>query len=100
VLFAPAGELVPVAMRALDAGGTLAGAGIHLSDIPRLDYAAALSRRSSCAASPPTLAPDSEKFLRLAATLGVRTTVAVRPFAEAGRVLADRITAQPSPPRG
>ena len=38
ILFAPAGELVPVALRALDRGGTLAVAGIHLSDIPALDY--------------------------------------------------------------
>jgi hypothetical protein len=52
MLFAPAGELVPVAMRALDAGATLAVAGIHLSDIPRLDCAAELSRTSSYAASP------------------------------------------------
>ena len=41
ILFAPAGELVPVALAALDRGGTLAVAGIHLSDIPPLDYAAA-----------------------------------------------------------
>ena len=38
ILFAPAGELVPVAMAALDRGGTLAVAGIHLTDIPRLHY--------------------------------------------------------------
>ena len=38
VLFAPAGELVPVALQALDRGGTLAVAGIYLSDIPALDY--------------------------------------------------------------
>src|SRR5690242_667810 len=44
VLFAPAGELVPVAMRALDQGGTLAVAGIHLSDIPSISYADELFR--------------------------------------------------------
>ena len=38
ILFAPAGELVPVALRALDRGGTLAVAGIWLSDVPPLDY--------------------------------------------------------------
>ena len=38
ILFAPAGELVPVALAALDQGGTLAVAGIHLSDIPVLNY--------------------------------------------------------------
>lgn len=38
VLFAPVGDLVPVALRALDRGGTLAVAGIYLSDIPALNY--------------------------------------------------------------
>ncbi|MEV4612464.1 zinc-dependent alcohol dehydrogenase family protein [Kitasatospora sp. NPDC049258] len=38
ILFAPVGDLVPVALSALDRGGTLAVAGIHLSDIPGLDY--------------------------------------------------------------
>ncbi len=38
ILFAPTGELVPVALAALDRGGTLAVAGIHLSDIPALRY--------------------------------------------------------------
>ncbi len=38
ILFAPAGELVPVALEALDRGGTLAVAGIHLTDIPSLNY--------------------------------------------------------------
>ena len=38
ILFAPAGELVPPALRALERGGTLAIAGIHLSAIPPLDY--------------------------------------------------------------
>ena len=54
VLFAPAGELVPVALRALDRGGTLAVAGIWLSDIPALAYAASSSRNAGCAASPRT----------------------------------------------
>lgn len=38
IIFAPAGELVPPALRALDRGGTLALAGIHMSPIPSLDY--------------------------------------------------------------
>ena len=38
VLFAPVGDLVPVALAALDRGGTLAVAGIHLRDVPALDY--------------------------------------------------------------
>ena len=55
VLFAPAGELVPVALRALDQGGTLAVAGIHLSDVPAPGLRRrAVPARSSCAASPRT----------------------------------------------
>src|SRR5690606_6734405 len=38
ILFAPAGDLVPVALAALDRGGTLAIAGIHLTEVPALDY--------------------------------------------------------------
>jgi alcohol dehydrogenase, propanol-preferring len=44
ILFAPVGDLVPVALTALDQGGTLAVAGIHLTDVPSLDYAKHLFR--------------------------------------------------------
>ena len=48
ILFAPAGDLVPVALRALDRGGTLAVAGIWLSDIPTLTTTTRSSRSGSC----------------------------------------------------
>ncbi|MFC5993463.1 zinc-dependent alcohol dehydrogenase family protein [Pseudonocardia hispaniensis] len=89
VLFAPAGELVPVAMRALDAGGTLAVAGIHLSDIPRLDYAAELFREKQLRSVTANTRADGEEFLRLAAALGVRPTISERALDEADRTLAD-----------
>ncbi len=89
VLFAPAGELVPVAMRALDQGGTLAVAGIHLSDVPRLVYAEELFREKQLRSVTANTRADGEEFLRLAAALGVRPTTSVRPFGEADRVLAD-----------
>ena len=54
IVFAPAGEIVPVALAALDRGGTLAVAGIHLTDIPRCGMPTTCSRSASCAASPPT----------------------------------------------
>ena len=57
----------PLALRALDRGGTLAIAGIHLSDIPLLHYDTDLFEERRCAASPPTPAPDGEEFLALAA---------------------------------
>jgi propanol-preferring alcohol dehydrogenase len=89
VLFAPAGELVPVAMRALDAGGTLAVAGIYLSDIPGLRYADELFREKNIRSVTANTRADGEEFLRLAAALRVRATVSPRPLDEADAALAD-----------
>jgi propanol-preferring alcohol dehydrogenase len=89
VLFAPAGGLVPVAMRALDQGGTLAVAGIYLSDIPRLVYAEELFREKQLRSVTANTRADGEEFLRLAIALGVRPTVTPHPLAEADRALAD-----------
>ena len=54
ILFAPVGELVLPALAALDRGGTLALAGIHLSDIPTLNYQEHLFQERTCVRSPPT----------------------------------------------
>ncbi|HEY1968560.1 MAG TPA: zinc-dependent alcohol dehydrogenase family protein [Pseudonocardia sp.] len=89
VLFAPAGELVPVALRSLDAGGTLAVAGIHLSDIPALNYQAELFREKQLRSVTANTRADGEEFLRLAAALGVRPRVDERPMAAADQALAD-----------
>jgi propanol-preferring alcohol dehydrogenase len=89
VLFAPVGELVPVAMRALDQGGTLAVAGIHLSDVPSLNYAAELFREKQLRSVTANTRADGEEFLRLAAALHVRPHVQPRPLTEADRALAD-----------
>jgi propanol-preferring alcohol dehydrogenase len=73
ILFAPAGELVPVALAALDRGGTLAVAGIHLSQIPPLDYQAHLfEERRLCSVTANTRA-DGEALLALAAEIPIRT---------------------------
>jgi alcohol dehydrogenase, propanol-preferring len=89
ILFAPAGELVPVAMRALDRGGTLAVAGIWLSAIPGLDYAAELFEERRLRSVTANTRRDGEEFLRLAARLGVRATTVAYPMAEAPRALSD-----------
>jgi propanol-preferring alcohol dehydrogenase len=89
VLFAPAGELVPVAMRALDAGGTLAVAGIYLTDIPALRFADELFREKNIRSVTANTRADGEEFLRLAAALRVRATVSPRPLDEADAALAD-----------
>jgi alcohol dehydrogenase, propanol-preferring len=89
ILFAPVGSLVPVALRALDQGGTLAIAGIHLTDVPRLVYADELFREKQVRSVTANTRADGEEFLRLAAALRVRPTVSPRPLAEADRTLAD-----------
>jgi propanol-preferring alcohol dehydrogenase len=89
VLFAPVGTLVPVAMRALDQGGTLAVAGIHLTDIPPMVYADELFREKQLRSVTANTRADGEEFLRLAATLRLRPRVDVRPLGGADRALAD-----------
>ena len=89
ILFAPAGELVPVALRALDRGGTLAVAGIHLSDIPALDYAAELFEERSLRSVTANTRRDGEEFLALAAAIPIRPTVVSYPLDAADRALAD-----------
>jgi alcohol dehydrogenase, propanol-preferring len=89
ILFAPAGELVPVALRALDRGGTLAVAGIWLSEIPPLTYQEALFQERSLRSVTANTRADGETFLRLAERLGVRATTVPYPMAEAPQALAD-----------
>ena len=89
ILFAPAGELVPVALRALDRGGTLAVAGIWLSDIPALNYDNTLFQERKLRSVTANTRSDGETFLRLADRLGVRATTVGYPMSEAPRALAD-----------
>ena len=89
ILFAPAGELVPVALRALDRGGTLAVAGIWLSDIPALNYDAELFEERKLRSVTANTRADGEEFLNLAARLGVRPTTVPYPMDSAQDALAD-----------
>jgi alcohol dehydrogenase, propanol-preferring len=89
VTFAPAGELVPVALRALDRGGTLAVAGIYLSDIPVLDYDRELFQERRLRSVTANTRADGEEFLRLAARHRIRSTTVRYPFDRADQALAD-----------
>lgn len=89
ILFAPVGDLVPVALEALDASGTLAVAGIHLSDVPTLHYQRHLFRERTLTSVTANTRSDGDDLLRLAATLGVRPRVTVYPFADAPQALYD-----------
>lgn len=89
ILFAPAGELVPAALAALAPGGTLAIAGIHLSDIPVLDYDRHLFHERSVRSVTANTRRDGEEFLRLATQLRITPSVAPYPFARAAHALSD-----------
>lgn len=89
ILFAPAGELVPACLAALDRGGTLAIAGIHLTDLPPLNYAAHLFEERSIRSVTANTRADGEELLRLAPRLGVVATTTPYPFERVDEALAD-----------
>jgi propanol-preferring alcohol dehydrogenase len=89
ILFAPAGELVPVALRALDRGGTLSVSGIYLTDIPALHYERDLFYERALTSVTANTRADGEAFLELAARIPVKLTIQPYPFDEADRALAD-----------
>jgi propanol-preferring alcohol dehydrogenase len=89
ILFAPVGDLVPAALRALDRGGTLAIAGIHLTDIPALDYDAHLFYERQVRSVTANTRADGQEFLVLAAKIPLAPTTTVYPFEAADTALAD-----------
>jgi propanol-preferring alcohol dehydrogenase len=89
ILFAPAGDLVPVALRALDRGGTLALAGIHLTTVPPLDYAEHLFLERQVRSVTASTRADGEEFLRLADQLHLQVHTQPYPLGQADRALAD-----------
>ena len=74
ILFAPVGDLVPVAMRALDRGGVLAVAGIHLTDIPPLNYEHELFYEKELRSVTSNTRANGREFLALALRHHVRAT--------------------------
>jgi propanol-preferring alcohol dehydrogenase len=88
IVFAPAGPLVPLALRALAPGGTVICAGIHMSDIPSFPYADLWRERSIRSVANLTR-EDGQSFLALAPRIPVRTEVTVYPLYEAEQALAD-----------
>src|SRR5262249_746095 len=84
---APAGQLVPQALRAVAKGGTVVCAGIHMSDIPAFPYHLLWGERAVRSVANLTRR-DGEEFLALAPQVPVRTTVEQFPLAEANEALA------------
>ncbi|CAM5717205.1 alcohol dehydrogenase [Streptomyces canus] len=89
ILFAPVGDLVPLALRALDRGGVLAIAGIHLSDVPALHYESELFYEKEVRSVTSNTREDGREFLALAARHRVRATTHTYPLSEADRALRD-----------
>jgi alcohol dehydrogenase, propanol-preferring len=89
IVFAPAGELVPEALAGLAPGGTVALAGIHMTDVPRLDYAKHLFLEKTLTSVAANTRADGEELLRLAPRLGVDLHVTEYPFDRVDQALSD-----------
>jgi len=89
ILFAPAGALVPAALAALDRGGTLAIAGIHLSDVPALNYRRHLFHERTLRSVEANTRADAREFLRFAAEHPLRVTTTRYPLGAADAALRD-----------
>ena len=89
IVFAPAGELVPLALAALDRGGTLALAGIHLSDVPSLNYQTHLFNERDLRTVTANTRRDGEELLHLASRIPMRLHITRYGFDEVDRALAD-----------
>ena len=89
ILFAPAGDIVPAALRNLDRGGTLAIAGIYLTDIPPLNYERELFEERTLRSVTSNTRGDAEEFLRLAERLRLRVSVTPYPLEQASQALTD-----------
>ena len=87
IIFAPAGWIVPEALRVLRKGGTLALAGIHMTPIPEMDYDALLYHERTVRSVANSTRQDVVELLRLAETMRIRTDVQVFPLEEANHVL-------------
>ena len=89
ILFAPVGDLVLAALEALDRGGTLAIAGIHLSDIPGLNYQRHLFEERHLRSVTANTRADGDEFLRIAASIPIQVTTTPYPMSDTPATLRD-----------
>jgi propanol-preferring alcohol dehydrogenase len=89
ILFAPVGSLVPPALEALDRGGTLAIAGIYLSDIPPLHYDRHLFEERSLRSVTANTRANGTEFLAAAARIGIKVSTSSYSFDDANAALGD-----------
>jgi propanol-preferring alcohol dehydrogenase len=88
IIFAPAGPLVPAALKAVKKGGRVVCGGIHMSDIPSFPYALLWEERHVVSVANLTRT-DAHEFLAIAPQAGVKTEVTRYPLARANEALAD-----------
>ena len=89
IVFAPAGEIVPVALRSIRKGGTVSLAGIHMSPIPEMSYEEHLFHEKQLRSVESNTREDGRALLREAADLPIRPEVTTYPLAEANEALVD-----------
>jgi alcohol dehydrogenase, propanol-preferring len=89
IIFAPAGPLVPLALRAVEKGGTVVCGGIHMSDIPSFPYRELWEERTLCSVANLTRG-DAQEFFAIAPRVPVQTKVEILPLHQANEAL-DRL---------
>jgi propanol-preferring alcohol dehydrogenase len=87
IIFAPAGEIVLEALKALDKGGTLALAGIYMTPIPQMDYAEHLYYERTVRSVTASTRKDGEELLQIAQEIPIRTQTTLFPLEEANKAL-------------
>jgi propanol-preferring alcohol dehydrogenase len=87
IIFAPAGELVPRALQAVNKGGVVVCGGIHMSDVPSFSYESLWNERSICSVANLTRR-DGKEFFLIAPRIPVKTSVLTFPMEEANEALA------------
>jgi len=89
IVFAPAGPVVPAALRAVGPGGTVSLAGIHMTPIPEMDYESCLFHEKNLRSVEANTRADGEALLAEAAEIPIRPEVTAFPLARANDVLID-----------
>jgi propanol-preferring alcohol dehydrogenase len=87
IIFAPAGEIVLDALKALDKGGTLALAGIYMTPIPQMDYTEHLYYERTVRSVTASTRKDGEELLQIAERIPIRTQITLFPLEEANKAL-------------
>ncbi len=87
IVFAPAGAVVPAALRAIGPGGTVVLAGIHMTPVPELDYESCLFHEKNLRSVEANTRADGEALLREAAEIPIRPAITTFPLEEANRAL-------------